>query len=206
MIGDSITDCGRGRPAGEAPNGLGNGYVNLVNAFLGAEYANRNIRVVNMGNSGNTIRHLKNRWESDVLEQKPDWVSVMIGINDVWRQFDAPHKPETHVLLEEYEATLEELVTTTLPHVKGMVLMTPYFIESNKDDPMRKRMDVYSKTVRKIARRHKTKIKFVDVQSEFDKVLKHVHPYKLAGDRIHPNIIGHMIIARAFAIGVSFAW
>ncbi len=34
----------------------------------------------------------------------------MIGINDVWRQFDLPWQTEHHVQLAEYAATLEELV------------------------------------------------------------------------------------------------
>ncbi len=37
MIGDSITDCGRARPIAEGINwDLGNGYVSLIHAFLGA--------------------------------------------------------------------------------------------------------------------------------------------------------------------------
>jgi hypothetical protein len=30
---------------------------------------------------------------------------VLIGVNDVWRQFDLPRMPETHVPLDEYEHT-----------------------------------------------------------------------------------------------------
>ena len=41
-----------------------------------------------MGLSGNTIRDLSDRWDSKYYELKPDWLSIMIGINDVWRQFD----------------------------------------------------------------------------------------------------------------------
>src|SRR5215211_5094424 len=91
MIGDSITDCERARPVGEGLfDALGRGYVSYMDAFLGAVYPERGIRIVNMGISGNTVRDLKGRWETDVLALKPDWVSLMIGINDVWRQFDSP--------------------------------------------------------------------------------------------------------------------
>src|SRR5438046_2824066 len=90
MIGDSITDCGRNRPVGEGYSGaLGNGYVSLVDALLGSVYFHHGIRVVNMGSSGETVRDLRRRWQSDVVDLKPNWVSIMIGINDVWRQFDA---------------------------------------------------------------------------------------------------------------------
>src|SRR5688572_14408365 len=101
MIGDSITDCERARPVGEGPSNLGRGYVSYVDALLGAAYPGRGIRNVNMGISGNTVRDLKVRWESDVVALKPDWVSVMIGVNDVWRQFDSPLETEIHVGPEE---------------------------------------------------------------------------------------------------------
>jgi lysophospholipase L1-like esterase len=92
MISDSITDCGHGLPVGESvKDNLGNGYVNMINALLTAKYPAQGIRVLNTGISGNTVLDLQGRWEQDVLALKPDWLSVMIGINDVWRQFDRTH-------------------------------------------------------------------------------------------------------------------
>lgn len=63
-------------------------------------YPERNIRVVNMGINGNTSLDLKARFESDALALKPDWLSIMVGVNDVWRQFDSPASPELWVLPE----------------------------------------------------------------------------------------------------------
>ena len=115
MIGDSITDVGRARPIGEgrADDALGRGYVMMVDALLGAVYPERLIRVINMGVSGNTTRDLKARWQKDVLDLKPDWLSIMIGANDVWRQYDSPKQTEGHVLIDEYERNLSELVSST---------------------------------------------------------------------------------------------
>src|SRR6056300_842528 len=87
MIGDSITDCGRGRPVGQKGT-LGNGYAKEVWALLHAVYPERKIRVLNTGVSGQRVPDLAARWQEDVLDLKPDWVSIMIGINDVWRHFD----------------------------------------------------------------------------------------------------------------------
>jgi lysophospholipase L1-like esterase len=204
MIGDSITDCGRVRPVAESTTGLGAGYVSQVSALLGAVYPALAIRVVNMGISGNTVRDLKARWSTDVLDLQPDWLSIMIGINDVWRQFDSPRIKECHVLIDEYEQTLDELVAQTRPSLKGLVLMTPYFIEPNRKDPMRVQMDRYSRVVKKLAARHRTI--FVDTQKVFDQVLSTGHPMELAWDRVHPNPIGHMVIARAFLDAVGFQW
>jgi lysophospholipase L1-like esterase len=205
MIGDSITDCGRKQPIGEGLNdALGRGYVAQVNALLGAVYPHLSIRVVNMGTSGNTVRDLKARWQTDVLDQNPDWLSIMIGINDVWRQYDLPQMVETHVYIEEYEATLKELVAATRPRLKGLVLMAPFYIEPNRQDPMRATMDRYGQVVRKVAAEHDAL--FVDTQAAFDKVLAHYYPATLAWDRIHPSQTGHMVIARAFLEAIGFTW
>ena len=205
MIGDSVTDCERSKPVGEGLfQALGKGYVSLVDALLQSTQPERCIRVVNMGLSGNNVRDLKARWQSDVLDLNPDWLSIMIGINDVWRQFDSPYQPEWAVPLEIYEQTLSELVEQTQPHLKGLVLMTPYFIEPNQQDAMRARMDQYSQVVRMLARKHGALL--VDTQAAFDQVLEHVHPMTLAWDRVHPNPIGHMVIARAFLKAVGYRW
>src|SRR5699024_10230008 len=88
FIGDSVTDCERAKPHGEGLfQALGNGYVSIIDSFLQSTYPELGIRVVNKGLSGNTVRDLKARWQEDVLDQSPDWLAIMIGINDVWRQF-----------------------------------------------------------------------------------------------------------------------
>lgn len=60
MIGDSITDCDRTKPAGEGLfDPYGKGYVNLVKAFLDARHPDCPIRLISKGISGNTVRSLK---------------------------------------------------------------------------------------------------------------------------------------------------
>jgi lysophospholipase L1-like esterase len=205
MIGDSITDVERARPVGEGLFGaIGKGYVALVDAFLSTGYPDRGIRVVNVGCSGNTVRDLRNRWQADVLDLQPDWLSIMIGTNDVWRQFDLPRQPETHVGPEEYAETLDELVARTRPCLKGLVLMSPFYMEPSRKDRMRARMDQYGRIVARIAA--KREAIFVDTQAAFDSVLKHCYPAALGWDRVHPNITGHMILARAFVNAVGFKW
>ncbi|KPV51615.1 GDSL family lipase, partial [Kouleothrix aurantiaca] len=84
MIGDSITDCERARPVGEGLFGaLGKGYASLADSLLQATSPEARIRVVNMGTSGNTVRDLRARWQTDVLDPQPDWPPITIGINDL---------------------------------------------------------------------------------------------------------------------------
>jgi lysophospholipase L1-like esterase len=205
MIGDSITDCERKRPLGEGLfGGTGKGYVAAVDALLHSVYPGLGIRVINMGTSGNTVRDLKARWDTDVMELQPDWLSIMIGINDVWRQYDQPTITESHVYIDEYEATLQELVARTKPTVQGLVLMTPFYIEPNRNDAMRATMDRYGAVVRRLAEEHNAL--FVDTQAAFDRVTEHIYPATLAWDRVHPSMTGHMTIARAFLQAIEFEW
>ena len=206
FIGDSITDAGRTRPQGEGLFGaIGTGYVQYVDALLGACYPELAIRVVNKGDGGNTVLDLATRWNEDVLQTQPDWLSIMIGINDVWRQFDVPRQAEQHVLPETYEKTLRELVTSTRNSLRGgLVLMAPFMIEDNAHDKMRLRMDEYGAIVQQIAGENDAI--FVDTQAAFNSMLEHTHGMALAWDRIHPNHIGNMTIARAFLDAIDFAW
>lgn len=202
FIGDSITDAGRepmGEPAPWGTPGLGRGYVSLVEAWLLATRPQDRVRVFNRGTSGNTVRDLAARWQTDVLDLKPDLVSVMIGVNDVWRQFDTPLRAETHVLPDEYEKTLANLADRTLATLASpgrLILATPFFFETNRSDPMRVRMDEYGAIVRRLAA--KRGATFIDTQAAIDAVTAHTHPMSLAWDRIHPQPAGHMILARAF--------
>lgn len=120
FIGDSISDYERKRPVGEGlRNAWGTSYVACAGALLGSIYPELALRVINMGVSGNQTRDLIARWQTDVMDLRPDWVCMLIGINDVWRQFDQPQMPETHVLPDEYARNCESLIQRTLPPRQG---------------------------------------------------------------------------------------
>ena len=200
FIGDSISDYDRARPVGEG-NGIGRSYVANVAALLGCMYPELNLRITNMGISGNRVTSLKRRWETDVMDRHPDWVSVLIGINDVWRHFDCPAIPEEHNSPEVFETTYEELIQRTLPHVKGMILMSPFFMEPNKADAMRIKMDEYGAIVRKLAEKYN--LLFIDLQAAWDDLFQYMHPCNIAWDRVHPNQTGCMYIAKQFLKAVG---
>lgn len=205
LTGDSVTDCGRARPVGEG-NGmnLGDGYPRFIHALLDSVYPQRHIRVLNTGVSGNTSRDLRARWQTDVLDLKPDWVSVMIGINDVWRQMDLPLRPDCHVYPDEYRENLCWMVEQTLSHVKGMLLISPCFMEPLRQDAMRASADAYAAIAREVAQRYH--IDFVDAQAEMDRYFRHYHTAAMSWDRVHPNHVGHMLIAHAVLNKLGFDW
>lgn len=197
FAGDSVTDMGSTNPIGEGLcENVGRGYVRLVESFLSAYYPEILTRVTNAGISGNTSRDLLARFDRDVVSLNPDWVSVCIGINDVWRQFDCPAIPDGQVMPEEYRNNVEEMILKVKDKVKGIFILSPYYIESNHDDFMRKRMDEYVEISKELAEKHGCR--FVDFQKVFEDYCKIRHSAYIAWDRVHPNQVGSMLMAKAF--------
>jgi lysophospholipase L1-like esterase len=120
---------------------------------------------------------------------------VMIGINDVWRQFDGVDASAA-VMPEEFEAVYDGLLGRTRPGLKGLVVMGPFYVQTLRSDPLRRRMNEYGAIARKIAGRQGAL--FVDVQAAFDAALTNLDFTAIAGDRVHPTPEGHRILARAF--------
>ena len=172
--------------------------------MIACSYPGHNIRIINKGISGNTTRDLKARWQTDALDLQPDWVSVLIGINDVWRQFDSPKMPEAFVLPDEYRENMREMVAATRDKVLGMVLMTPFIVENNTRDAMRARIDEYNEIVHNVA--DEFDCLFADSQTEFVRLLQYQTTQSLASDREHPGMPGHLALARAFLNAVEFKW
>lgn len=179
---------------------LGMGYVALLAALLTARRPEHRQRVVNMGLSGDTVRGLAARWGDDVLALAPDHVVVMIGINDVWRAFNRANWADWQISPDEYRETLTRLVAEAQAAGIGVTLAGPYFIEPNRAEPMRAKMDAYGAIAAEVAATHDAG--FIDVQAAFDRALKALHPMALAWDRVHPGLAGHMIIAEAVAAGL----
>ena len=205
FTGDSVTDMERARPVGEGLfDNVGRGYVRVIENMLNAWYPEILVRISNTGTDGNTSRDLRARFQTDVVDLKPDWVSICIGINDVWRQFDSPAIPDDHVTPEEYEENLEVMILAVKENVKGIFLLSPYYMEPNKTDQMRARMDAYGAVCRKLAEKHGCR--FVDLQEVFDRYFQYRHSSYIAWDRVHPNQVGATIIAKAFLEQCGFAF
>lgn len=197
LIGDSITDAGRRDRA--VP--YGDGYVSMVRSFILARYPELALTFVNRGVNGDTTRNLDARWERDVIAERPDWLSVMIGINDVWRGFGG--NPHEAVPLPEYEATLRRLLDRARDATGArLILMEPYMIEPDRAQPMRRQMDQYGEVVRRLAAEHNAVL--VRVQAAFDAALASTTPADWADDQIHPNGPGHAVIALAFLRAIGF--
>src|SRR6188474_788544 len=107
FIGDSITHCDK-----EAFPPLGWGFVRLLDMFVSARDPSCRLDIQNRGIGGETVLDLERRWEQDVIAERPYWLFIMIGINDVLFRFSVEHK--SHAVDDAtYRATLRRLLAVT---------------------------------------------------------------------------------------------
>lgn len=103
FIGDSITDCRRDKAI---PDTLGMGYAGMVAGRLGLDHAELNLRFLNRGVNGDRTCDLLARWDADCISLKPDWVSILVGVNNTWRRYD--HNDPTPD--DQFESEYRELL------------------------------------------------------------------------------------------------
>ena len=205
FAGDSVTDMDKTRPYGEADalgQGLGAGYVHFIYDMLAATYPELDLRIINSGIGGDTSRALLKRWQEDVLDFKPDWVSICIGINDVVTKFLYPQKPDSQVPCEEYAKNLAAMAESAKKTAKGVIFISPYVAEPCRTDMLRAEMDKYRQICRETAEKYSCQ--YIDIQEMFDVYFKTRHQFCIAWDRIHPNRIGAYMIAREFLKTCNF--
>ena len=190
FVGDSITDCGRTRDQGP----FGAGYVSLLRSIVLVRNPELSVRFVNQGIGGNTIRDLQRRWDPDVLAEEPDHLFVMIGINDVWRRFAAAEQQPFHVPVREFQDAYADLIRRSRQAgIRRIYACGCFFVEPDSKEPMRTMCDDYNAAIRDVGER--ASIPVVDIQGEFDRLMRHQHPMVIAADRVHPNPHGHLAIA-----------
>lgn len=197
FAGDSVTDMGSTQPVGEGLfDALGTGYVRIIDSLLAAWYPETPLRITNSGVSGNTSRDLLARFSRDVVSLKPDWVSICIGINDVWRQFDSPGFMKEAVENSEYRENLRKMILLVKDKTKGVFIASPYYIEPLREDKMRQKMDQYGQICKELANEYGCR--FIDFQSMFSKYCGYRHSSSLSWDRVHPNQVGSVLMAKTF--------
>lgn len=195
--GDSITDCGRSR---ENDFDLGRGYGFLVAAQLGYEEPEQ-YDFYNRGISGNRVVDVYARIKKDLINLKPDCMSILIGINDVWHEVAYENGVEPAKFEKIYDMLLTE-VREALPNIKIMIL-EPFVLNGSATCNCEERPDRWSlfdtgaKKNAQIARRlaEKHGAAFVELQSKFDE-MDAAHPGIWTGDGVHPTAFGHELIKR----------
>jgi acyl-CoA thioesterase-1 len=196
FIGDSVTDCGR---RDDADRQLGSGYVRrLDEAFHAAGTA---VSTINRGISGNRVSDLQNRWNDDCLILAPDLVSVLIGVNDMWRRYDSDDPTSA----ETFEAGYRDILTRLADsRAVTLVLMEPFLLPV-RDEQRSWREDLDAK----IAVVHRLANDFGATLVRTDEHLtaksEELGAAAIAADGVHPTPLGHELLAKLWLDTVTAA-
>lgn len=197
FAGDSITDMNRGRNEKDLNHIYGHSYVFLLASGLGYEHPEDNMTFINRGISSNTSLDLLQRWESDVLSQKPDVISLLVGVNDINAAACEGEEPD----LQTYRRNLEEMYRMAIkanPETQFIVCEPFVFAELTEPfvkDYFVKQFPALQQEARNFARR--IGAVFVPLQSEFDRASQRVEGLGRRywiWDGVHPTAAGHKII------------
>lgn len=190
--GDSITDCARKR---EITDSLGDGYARITASILAARYPEMNLAFVNRGISGNRTSDLLKRWQEDCIDLEPDVLSILIGVNDVWRHFDSGDATSAAAFQENYREILER-TRAALPSVR-LILMEPFVLPVPADRrAWRSDLDPKIAIVRELAGEYGAL--YVPLDGLFAAAACRQHPAYWAEDGVHPSAAGHGLIADAW--------
>jgi lysophospholipase L1-like esterase len=196
--GDSITDAGRRRDDNEynSPGHLGSGYALLAAAGLLEKYASLNLKIFNKGISGNKVYQLAERWDADCLDIKPDVLSILIGVNDLWHKLDGQYNGTVDKYRNDYIALLER-TRKALPNIK-LVICEPFAVPGVKavDGRWYPEFYGYQKAAREIA--DKFDATFVPFQKVYDAAIAKVPGSYWTGDGVHPSLAGAEVMALAW--------
>jgi len=196
--GDSITDAGRSREKAGIPNeqpSLGSGYAWLAAAELLVDHPADELKVYNRGISGNKVFQLAERWQSDCLDLKPNVLSILIGVNDLWHKLDGKYDGTVEIYERDYRALLER-TRKALPKVK-FVICEPFVLRCGAvGDKWFPEFDAYRAASRRIA--HDWGATFIAFQTMFDKAIKYAPPDHRAKDGVHPSSAGASLMAHCW--------
>ena len=198
--GDSITDALRSRESDLYP---GNGYPTLVKARLGYEHPGE-YEFFNRGISGNRIVDLYARIKKDLINLKPDVLSILIGVNDVWHEVEIENGVDAVKFERIYDMLLTE-VEEALPGIRILIL-EPFVLhgsatENIEEKParweyFRDETPLRAAAAKRVAEKHGAV--WVPLQERFDEACKLAPAEYWLWDGVHPTQMGHELIARAW--------
>jgi lysophospholipase L1-like esterase len=190
FIGDSITDCERRTDTSH----LGHGYVRLVREYLYARDPGNAPLVINRGISGNKMPDLQKRWQRDVLDERPDVLSIFIGINDVWHGL-SPGRSGTSI--GEFIAGYRDILTRTRNALPGcaMVLCEPSVIWPPVHEQGEEKLAPYVAAVHDVGREFDVAA-IVALHGAFNAARDAQPAIDWTSDGVHPTRAGHRLIAR----------
>jgi lysophospholipase L1-like esterase len=193
--GDSITDAGRTREQIFIPNtqpALGNGYAWLAASQLLVDRPDDKLTIFNRGISGNKVFQLAERWQTDALALKPDVLSILIGVNDIWHKLNGKYDGTAEVYEKDYHALVRR-TKEALPDV-SLVICEPFVLRCGAvNSTWFPEFDAYRAAAKRAA--DEAGAVFVPFQDMFDRAAKLAPPERWAKDGVHPTADGAALMA-----------
>ena len=195
--GDSITDGGRDR---RNYFDMGLGYPLHAVKFLREAHPDVDFEFINMGISGRRTANLFDLIYTDTIALKPDIVSILIGINDIW------HRHTEHRVLTSdeqialnYRRVLERLKEETDAKI---VMLAPYVLDAENKQPLRDDLVTVRPIVRALADEFADV--FIPLDDLFNEAMKtQPTPLFYSADGVHPNAEGAAFIGKHYAEAVG---
>ena len=192
--GDSITDAGRNRSAAGANNAgaLGGGYPLIAASHMMRAHPDSQLLIFNRGVSGDKVPQLQARWETDTIALKPDILSILVGVNDLWHKLNGNSNGSVADYESQYSALLRD-TKEALPSVRLIVLEPFVLVTGAVDGKWFPEFDERRAAAERVAKRFDAT--FVPLQSMFTQLARSAPPSYWLGDGVHPTIAGHAAIA-----------
>ena len=192
FTGDSITDANREEPAYRP---YGNGYVHFAANYLIAKYPELEIQVVNTGVSGNTTTQLMKRWKNDCIDHKADIITILIGINDLWRRYKTYDKASTAVYPMQYETNYRTMLDAIQASGKSeVIIIEPFMFCNDKTNEMFHELAAYQQICLKVSSEYR--VKLLSIQKDINLLLEHVDSHDWSQDMVHPCTWAHAWISQ----------
>jgi len=200
--GDSITDAGRDKKnqIANQQKALGAGYAWMAASHLLIKNPQLNLTIHNRGISGNKVHQLANRWDKDCLDLKPDILSIMIGVNDIWHGLNGKYEGTVKTYEDDF-LSLMERTRKALPKTQ-FVICEPFVLRCGAvNEKWFPEFDRYRAAARKVADQNNAT--FVPFQSMFDEAVQYAPPKHWAGDGVHPSSHGASLMAHFWTQSVQ---
>ncbi|MFE2378648.1 SGNH/GDSL hydrolase family protein [Streptomyces sp. NPDC059398] len=190
--GDSITNADR---VVHSTDELGHGYAGMSADLLRTARPDSEFTFVNRGIGGDRVADLRARWHKDAVALAPDLLSVMIGVNDTWRRYDAG-SPTT---VDAYEKDYRHILTRIRDSCGArLLLVEPFLVPVHPEQwAWREDLDPRIHVVRRLAEEFDAALLAADglLNQAARSAGGAAH---VAGDGVHPTPFGHRVLARAW--------
>ncbi|MDE7158222.1 MAG: hypothetical protein K2N74_01470, partial [Clostridiales bacterium] len=137
---------------------------------------------------GDRTTALLARVQHAVVDEKPAVVVMLVGINDIWRRFDAGQITTEEQFRENYE----KLTNTIAATGAKLVLIEPFLLDIAERKPFRPYVNAFKQVVREVA---DGKYPLIPMDEIFHGLSHDIPPKTFSEDGIHPTHRGCRYIA-----------